>query len=323
MGNSLVSVLIPAYNHEKYVQDTIKSIINQTYQNIELIIVDDGSKDSTWQRIQEMKTECEKRFVRVHFETKVNEGTCKTFNRLIDLANGAYVYLIASDDIAKPDAIQCEIEFLLQNSEYGFVVGNNEIIDSNNNVCYWDEKQNIVYESDKAFVKTFGEWLQNVRKDVNFLTDDFGTYSSLYQGNYIPNGYLIRKKIFDNIRFTPKAPLEDYYLMLQVAKRYKMKYLNKILFSYRWHDSNTIKQTQKIQEYTFQTMKYEEEILNNLRDKNISKDILLIKKYGVLYKRIGIPYLFCIEIYRSWDTKTAFLKLFNIPIFRYEKSIKR
>ena len=57
-NKSLVSVLIPAYDHEKYVQETIKSIINQTYQNIELIIVDDGSKDSTWQKIQEMREEC-------------------------------------------------------------------------------------------------------------------------------------------------------------------------------------------------------------------------------------------------------------------------
>lgn len=70
--SKLVSVLIPAYNHEKYVQGAIKSIINQTYQNIELIIVDDGSKGSTWQKIQELKEECEKRFVRVHFETKQN-----------------------------------------------------------------------------------------------------------------------------------------------------------------------------------------------------------------------------------------------------------
>ena len=45
--NSLVSVIIPAYNHEKYVQETIKSIINQTYKNIELLIIDDGSKDLT------------------------------------------------------------------------------------------------------------------------------------------------------------------------------------------------------------------------------------------------------------------------------------
>ena len=76
MEKPLVSVIVPAYNHETYVQDTINSIINQTYRNIELIVIDDGSKDSTWAKIQELKERCEKRFARVHFETKENEGTC-------------------------------------------------------------------------------------------------------------------------------------------------------------------------------------------------------------------------------------------------------
>ena len=65
MSKTLVSVIIPAYNHEKYVQETIKSIINQTYQNIELIVIDDGSKDSTWQKILEMKDKCGRRFEKV------------------------------------------------------------------------------------------------------------------------------------------------------------------------------------------------------------------------------------------------------------------
>ena len=62
--NPLVSVIIPAYNHEKYIKKAIESIINQTYENIELIIVDDGSDDFTWNKIQEMKPLCEKRFRR-------------------------------------------------------------------------------------------------------------------------------------------------------------------------------------------------------------------------------------------------------------------
>ena len=53
MNKSLVSVLIPAYNHENYVQDSLQSIINQTYENIELIVIDDGSSDNTWQKIKE------------------------------------------------------------------------------------------------------------------------------------------------------------------------------------------------------------------------------------------------------------------------------
>ena len=107
-----VSVIIPAYNHQKYVQDTIKSIINQTYQNIELIIIDDGSTDRTWQKILEMKADCEKHFKNAHFETKENEGTTRTLKKLLSLANGEYVYIIASDDIIKPSAIEKQVDFL-------------------------------------------------------------------------------------------------------------------------------------------------------------------------------------------------------------------
>lgn len=72
---ALVSVIIPAYNHEQFIQETIGSIIAQTYENIELIVIDDGSKDSTWNKINELKETCEERFTRVHFETQENEGT--------------------------------------------------------------------------------------------------------------------------------------------------------------------------------------------------------------------------------------------------------
>ena len=125
----LVSVVIPAYNHENYVEETIKSIMNQTYRNIELMVVDDGSKDTTWQKIKELETECKNRFTNVCFETKKNEGTCETLNRLISLANGEFIYFIASDDVAKPQAIEKELNFLTKNDDYVLAVGNNEFID--------------------------------------------------------------------------------------------------------------------------------------------------------------------------------------------------
>ena len=176
--NALVSVIIPAYNHEKYVQETIKSIINQTYENIELIIVDDGSLDNTWYKIQEMKEICEKRFSRVVFETKQNEGTCKTLNRLINLSKGEYIYLIASDDIAKPIAIEKELEFLSSAPEYALVVGDNEIIDSEGKRCYWDIDKNNVYDRAKAKYLTFGDQLKSWR-DFAFTSEEFGMYHTL------------------------------------------------------------------------------------------------------------------------------------------------
>ncbi len=297
--NPRVSVLIPAYNHEKYVQDTIKSIIEQTYKNIELIVIDDGSKDSTWQKIQEMKDVCEKRFERIHFETKENEGTCRTLNKLLSLAQGDYVYIIASDDLAKTQAIEKEVEFLKNNVDYALVVGDNEFIDGNSQICYWDKNENLVYSNKEAKYTTFSTFLQADR-NINFVSELFGTYKTLFLNNYIPNGYLIRKSIFVQTGFfTSDAPLEDWYLMLQISKYAKMKYLDEILFSYRQHSTNTIKDTEKISYMTKKTRQYEEKILNEIDEKMVFKEVVDIKKYGLCYKKQGIPFFFQILSYKK------------------------
>ena len=319
--SGLVSVLIPSYNHENYVQQTIKSIINQTYKNIELIVIDDGSKDNTFQKIIEMKKDCENRFVNFVCETKKNEGTCKTFNKLLSLSKGEYVYIIASDDLAKPQAIEKEIEFLNSHKDYSLCVGDNDIIDENNTICYWDKERNNVYDLKDAVFKTNIEFLKNERPSVNFNSSDFGDYGLLNYSNFIPNGYLIRKNIFEKIgEFTSEAPLEDYWLMLQISKFSKMKYLDEPLFSYRWHSSNTIKVSDRMKQFDEKTRAYEKELIEKYKNDNkITKGFKRFLKYGILYKKIGIPYVFQIQKFFKDDKRLAVIKLFNIDIFKYLK----
>ncbi|MDR3243838.1 MAG: glycosyltransferase family 2 protein, partial [Elusimicrobiota bacterium] len=127
MTYPLVSVAIPVYNHEKYVSAVIDSIIAQTYGNIELLIIDDGSKDLSWEKVCQKREICIKRFKRIDFEKQENKGTCITLNKLLDKACGKYIYLIASDDLAKPNAIETFVIFLENNLQYAQVVGDNEI----------------------------------------------------------------------------------------------------------------------------------------------------------------------------------------------------
>lgn len=318
----LISVLIPAYNHQNYVQKTIQSIIGQTYPNIELIVIDDGSKDLTWQKIQEMRELCTARFTRVHFETKPNEGTCDTLNKLLNYAKGEYIYFIASDDLAKPQALEKEFNFLSNNPAYALCVGDNEIIDGRGTPCFWDKNRDNVYEDSKARYKTFVDFLKQERPDIDFNSSAFGTYRSLYNGNYIPNGFLIKSCVFENLRYTKKAPLEDYYLMLQISKKYKMKYLDEILFSYRWHGSNTINQTNKMNDFSKKTKDYEEEILRNIPDSSaFFPDVIEIKHKGLLYKTQGIPYIFQILSYRKGNGKIKIIKLFHFTIAKCHKNI--
>lgn len=323
MEKNLVSVLIPAYNHENYVQETLKSIINQTYENIELIIIDDGSKDNTWNKIQEMEQECQKRFKRVYIETKQNEGRQKTQNKLLKLAKGEYIYLIASDDLAKPQAIEKYVNFLSKNKDYTLCVGNDEIIDFEGKVCYWDKDRNIEYDRKKAKYLTFVDFSK--KKNPYFNNKKFGSYKTLVIGNYIPNGFLIRKNIFENIGYyTPNAPLDDWWLMMQIAKYSKMKYINEILFSYRWHGSNTVKQIEYMHKAVEQTQKYEQSLLDNLDistlPKEMRKQIKEIKLNGRCTSSIGIPYLLTFEKHVKHETKLRIIKLFNLPIFRWKKN---
>lgn len=308
--NNLVSVIIPAYNHEKYIQETIESIINQTYQNIELIILDDGSKDSTWEKIQELKDKCEKRFARIHFETKENEGTCKTLNKLISLSEGEFIYLIASDDVAKPNAIELELDFLRNNQDYALCVGDNEYIDINSNSCIKDGS------------KTFAESYQKI-KGFKLTDEKFGTYNTIYTGNYIPNGYLIRKSIFKKVDlFTPEAPLEDYYLMMQIAKYSKMKFINRVLFSYRIHQTNTMKNLEKVHFMNQKTLEYENKLLENINFSGLNKDVYETFIKGGLYKHIKIPFIYEYIKYKKFNKETKKLeskvnvKIFGITIYK-------
>ena len=153
---------------------------------------------------------------------------------------------------------------------------------------------------------------------MNFSSKAFGTYPSLYTGNYIPNGYLIRKSIFEKIGyFTPEAPLEDYWLMLQISKYAKMKYLNNILFSYRWHKTNTIKNTDRMQMFTEKTLEYEEKILSNISKEDVLPGVFDFIKNRHLYKKVGIPYIFEILSYKKQNKKIRKIRLFNIDIIKF------
>ena len=98
----LVTIAIPSYNHGRYVQACIESIIEQDYENIELIIIDDGSTDDSVLRIGEMVARCRARFQRFEFLPRSNKGLCATLNEALEWARGFYFAVSDSDDVLLP-----------------------------------------------------------------------------------------------------------------------------------------------------------------------------------------------------------------------------
>lgn len=121
-----VSVAMSVYNGEKYLRDSIESILKQTYKNFEFIICDDASTDSSVEIIQEyMKVD--KRIVLLKNDT--NLGLASSLNKCISQANGNYIARMDADDLSLPDRFEKQIAFLKQNEQVSFVCGGVFLID--------------------------------------------------------------------------------------------------------------------------------------------------------------------------------------------------
>lgn len=307
----LISIVIPAYGHAHFIEGTIRSIIAQSYQNIELIVVNDGSPDNTIEVVESLRKECENRFTRFLFIDKENEGVVKTLNRGLQDVEGQYIGIIASDDCYEPNAIETLHDFLSQNPDYGIAVGNNTLMDDDGKACFWDKNRNPVYNQKEAHYETMAEFFQKRRPDVDFNSDTFGSYRSLLKGNYIPNGYLIRKDLFVDVigGYREGLKVEDYYLMLQLAKHTKFKYIDKPLFIYRWHEGNTMKQHDRLRGEGEKIIAIEEEYaLKHGYKKELYKE-----------KSIGIPYLFQINKKYTPQGKEKTITLLGITCFKRVK----
>ena len=210
----LVSVVIPCYNHEKFVQDCIQSVIDQTYENIELIIIDDGSKDNSFFKIQEMVSLCEKRFTRFEFRHRPNKGLSATLNEALEWCQGEYYSVIASDDMMLERKTEEQVKLLQQNLNVVAVFGAVELID---NESY---KIGEIRQSNKIF--EFNDLMYTDR----FLP---APTQMIYLSQLKKTGGYIEGMI-----------IEDWYMYLKLLENGgKILYKDELFCKYRTHEGNT------------------------------------------------------------------------------------
>lgn len=181
-----VSVIMPVYNAEKYVKQTVESILNQSYQDFELVVVDDCSTDKSMQIIKELN---DKR-IKIYSNEK-NKGIAYTRNRALELANGEYIAIMDDDDIAPVYRLEEEADFLSKHLEYDVVAGNTYIIDENGTVKGMFERvlrnpdiirgtlifQNIYGNSTAMFRKEFIE-----KYDIRYRENMCGAEDYMFWG---------------------------------------------------------------------------------------------------------------------------------------------
>ncbi|MDE7434566.1 MAG: glycosyltransferase [Lachnospiraceae bacterium] len=120
----LVSVCIPAYNSAGYIMDTVNSILNQTYRNLELVVVDDCSTDDTYEVLRAIQDERLKLYRNEH-----NLGMSGNWNRCLKLCSGEYVKLICADDLLAENALELEVSALEENPTAVIAESDTKLVD--------------------------------------------------------------------------------------------------------------------------------------------------------------------------------------------------
>lgn len=120
----MISIIVPVYNAEKYIEETINSVLNQTYTDFELILVDDVSKDKSVEKIEAFK-DSRVRLIKL----PINAGAYAARNKGLEEAKGEYIAFLDADDLWEPDKLKLEYEFMREENA-GFVFTGYEFADS-------------------------------------------------------------------------------------------------------------------------------------------------------------------------------------------------
>jgi glycosyltransferase involved in cell wall biosynthesis len=213
----VVSVVMSSYNHEKYISEAIESVLNQTYKDFELIIVDDCSKDNSRRLIRDYQLK-DKR-IRTIFH-KENHGMARTMNDGINEAKGKFVAMIDSDDVWVSAKLEKQLDILKLNED----------------LIVWSEGEIIDTESRPTGVTFTQRHKALTRKKSGDI------FEELLYGNLISKSSIIfNLENARDIKFDEHMKyLNDYRFMVDLAEKYKFCFIREPLTKYRLHGSNSV-----------------------------------------------------------------------------------
>lgn len=207
MREPLVSVIVPVYNGEKYLRQSIKSILRQSYPKFELIVIDDGSTDKTPSILKSFTDK------RMRVITQKNKGVSAARNIALKNAQGEYVAMHDSDDISDKYRLEKQVSYLERHKDIGLVGSNYEVIDTNNRLL------------DTTDVFTHPDDL----KIAIILSNQFG------QGSVMIRQELLKEAGYDN-HFKLG---EDFDLWNRLSRKTKIANLRDCLYRWRYYEDST------------------------------------------------------------------------------------
>ena len=216
MNQELVTVIISSFNHAPYIEQSILSVVEQSYPHVELLVVDDGSTDDSVKRIESLQA--------IHgfdFRTQKNRGLTRTLNEAIAQAKGSFIAPFGSDDIMHRERLSLQMRHIADKPEVGICAGNIELM-NDDGTPYPKKRQT----TEPPFRRMDFE-------DVFLERKPFAPAPTM----------LIRRAAFEKVGgFNPEIRLEDLYIQLKITRAgYCIDALGAVLARYRKHQTNSYK----------------------------------------------------------------------------------
>ena len=220
--HSLVSVVVPLYNGAKYIESTLMSILSQSYNNYEILVVDDGSTDDGPARVSRLLEQFPGRILLFTHPDRGNHWIAASRNLAIQNAHGTYVAFVDQDDLWLPEKLERQVEALQRFPEAAFVYAKAAFIDQQGS-------EKLV----SGLHLTEGRGVSGKPQNV---------FGKLIKENFIPTlTVLAKKSCLERVGLLDEGPryeYEDWLLLSKLAFFYKVIFIPEVLSKYRVHNSN-------------------------------------------------------------------------------------
>lgn len=252
------SILVTSYNYEKFIGQTLNSIVNQTYKNYEVIIVDDGSKDNSVSIIKQY-TEKFENFKLYQHENNENKGIVASIKLALSKAKGEYITFLESDDYWHAD-------YLMEKEKY---------IQQNNKTVLLCNAIQTIGE------KSADEYIEKITKILSNKSNTNKHFYYMYKYNIIPtlSCVCIKKSELEKCNLNPIiSAWFDYWVYRQIVFDYPIDFINKKLTFWRIHKDSYNNKSEEDERNTFRLFKQKSNKL--LQSKNPLKFMLfLVRKF--------------------------------------------
>lgn len=209
-GDKRVSVIIPAFNRAGYIKETVDSVLTQDYPNVELIVVDDGSTDGTYEILLEY-AEQNKLKLLTH-PGRENRGQSAALNLGLEAASGEFIAILDSDDLFLPGKLTAQVEYLNSHSEVGLVYGMGEGVDGG------------------------GSWIYEILSPDHIEPND---PNSVLLDCYfhLPVNALVRRTVYEEVGGFDEGfrAAQDHDMLIRIAEKTRFGFIPVKVYQYRRH----------------------------------------------------------------------------------------